>query len=421
MRALRLLLLLLILGSGFDMPTLLYGQVDTNGLLTPPSTLLPIDPPQPPAVAAPAPVTINTAPTMALPTGTTAPSTAPTNTPANLTPLENKVRPAITRVTSGSGTLPNGQGQIWREYDITTYSQNSPNVKKPEAVIVDWILRETGYESWHGDIPCLLNADSRTLRVYHTPEMQKIVGEIVDRFVNPDTTGESYGLRLISIASPAWRARALTVLKSIPSQTPGVQAWGIAKEDAALLVNELRKRTDYREHSNPQIFAVHGQTLKTASLRPRTFVQGFQVQQELWQGPLPLNNKIDEGYTFEFTPVLSIDGKTVEATMRCDIDQVEKMHSVPLDIPNVNGARVNLEVPQLSAQRLQERFRWPSNQILVIGLGMIPTPTPTDSTGGFLPLVSTAPPRVDLLLVVEPRGKVNANPTVQRATPTPLR
>ncbi len=85
-----------------------------------------------------------------------------------------------------------------------------------------------------------------------------------------------------------------------------------------------------------------------------------------------MNNKIDEGYTFEFTPVLSIDGKTVEATMRCDIDQVEKMHSVPLDLPNVNGARVNLEVPQLSAQRLQERFRWPSNQILIIGLGMIP-------------------------------------------------
>ncbi len=130
MRALRLLLLLLILNSGFNIPTLLYGQVNTNGLLTPPSTLLPMDPPQPPPVAAPAPVTINTAPTMALPTGTTAPSNPAPTAPTNLTPLENKVRPAITRVTAGSGTLPNGQGQIWREYDITTYSQNSPNVKK---------------------------------------------------------------------------------------------------------------------------------------------------------------------------------------------------------------------------------------------------------------------------------------------------
>src|SRR5207247_8699013 len=96
------------------------------------------------------------------------------------------VPPGVTRaqVTKGSGTLPQDHGQVWREYDIRPYTQRVTTTARPEQAIVDWILRETGYEAWHSDPVGLLSANHDVLRVYHTPEMQAVVADITDRFVN---------------------------------------------------------------------------------------------------------------------------------------------------------------------------------------------------------------------------------------------
>ena len=55
------------------------------------------------------------------------------------------------RVTKGPGTLPNDAGQEWREYDISPYTLRVTTTNRPEQAIVDWILRETGHEAWHGE------------------------------------------------------------------------------------------------------------------------------------------------------------------------------------------------------------------------------------------------------------------------------
>ena len=101
---------------------------------------------------------------------------------AGLAPVNAGITRA--RVTKGSGALPQDQGQVWREYDIRPYTLRVTTTARPEQAIVDWILRETGYEAWHSDPVGLLSANRETLRVYHTPEMQAIVADIVDRFVN---------------------------------------------------------------------------------------------------------------------------------------------------------------------------------------------------------------------------------------------
>ena len=67
-------------------------------------------------------------------------------------------RRPIARVTSGSGSLPNQHGQIWREYDISPYTARVTTTKRPEQAIVDWILRETGYEVWHREPLGILSA-----------------------------------------------------------------------------------------------------------------------------------------------------------------------------------------------------------------------------------------------------------------------
>ena len=150
------------------------------------------------------------------------------------------------RVTAGNGTLPNDQGQVWREYDISPYTARVTTTKRPEQAIVDWILRETGYEVWHSEPLGILSASPRTLRVYHTPQMQAVVADIVDRFVSSEAETRTFSLRIVTIDNPNWRVTAHRTLRPIPAQTPGVSAWLLSKEDAAVLLGALQHRSDYR-------------------------------------------------------------------------------------------------------------------------------------------------------------------------------
>ncbi len=148
------------------------------------------------------------------------------------------------RVTAGSGTLPNDQGQVWREYDISSYTARVTTTKRPEQAVVDWILRETGYEVWHSEPFGILSASPRSLRVYHTPQMQAVVADIVDRFVSSEAETRTFSLRIVTIDNPNWRVAAHRTLRPIPAQTPGVSAWLLPKEDAAVLLGALQHRSD---------------------------------------------------------------------------------------------------------------------------------------------------------------------------------
>src|SRR5690606_33640842 len=54
----------------------------------------------------------------------TANSYPATSSPASapITPIGAAPQPTRARVSKGSGSLPNDQGQVWREYDITPYT-----------------------------------------------------------------------------------------------------------------------------------------------------------------------------------------------------------------------------------------------------------------------------------------------------------
>jgi hypothetical protein len=340
-------------------------------------------------------------------------------TQPNVLPVEERATaPAVSRakVTNGDGTLPNNQGQVWREYDITPYTLRVTSTNRPEQAIIDWILRETGYEAWHGETVALLAADSRTLRAYHTPEIQTVVGEVVDRFVNSEAETHAFSIRVISLDSPSWRAKAQRMMRPVNVQTQGVQAWLLAKEDAALLQGELRKRNDYREHSAPHLLVNNGQTAVATAARTHNYIRGVLLSPEAWPGFQPIPGQIDEGYSMELSPLLSLDGRTIDAVVKCNLDQVEELQAVMLDVPTPAAPRqrTQVQVPQLSSFRLHERFRWPVEQVLLIGCGMVAPPVPVEQ-GLRLPLVST-PKRVDLLVFVESRGP-NGRPATVLAPP----
>ncbi len=328
--------------------------------------------------------------------------------------------PAVTRrslhVTTGNGTLPSEQGQVWREYDISPYTARVTTTKRPEQAIVDWILRETGYEVWHTEPFGILSASPRTLRVYHTPQMQAVVADIVDRFVSSEAETRTFSLRVVTIDNPNWRATAHRSLRAIPVQTPGVSTWLLPKEDAAVLLGALQHRSDYREHSSPHLLVNNGQATVISALRGHGFIRDVNPRPDAWQGYDELRGQIDEGFSLEFNPLLSTDRRSVDAMIKCQIDQVEKMVPVMLEVPTQTSPRqrARVEVPQMSNYRFSERFRWPADQVLLLGLGMVALPVPVDSTptvaGLPLPLLPSSPPRADLLVIIESKGPVAETP-----------
>jgi hypothetical protein len=354
--------------------------------------------------------------------------------PGEITPVQGApvaaAAPGITRaqVSKGSGALPQDKGQVWREYDIRPYTQRVTTTARPEQAIVDWILRETGYEAWHSDPVGLLSANHDVMRVYHTPEMQAVVADIVDRFVNSAASAYGFTLRVATVGNPNWRAKALTMMTPIPIQSPGVQGWLLAKENARLLVSELSRRTDYREYNSSQQLVNNGQSILLSTMRPRSYIRSATVTQTAWPGYQPEMGTIEEGFSLEFSPLLALDLASADAVVKLRLNQVEKMLPVKLDLPTTvaPNQRVQIDVPQMTSSNLHERFRWPTDKVLLLSMGVVATPGPTkdnpisDAVTGAMPMLK-GPPRADAILFVESAGIVapQAEPTTTRAANLP--
>ena len=355
----------------------------------------------PAATQPPAPITPITQSPQA--TATPAPTTAQPLTSINGAP------PTRARVTKGSGTLPRDHGQVWREYDIRPYTARAQGVAKPEQRVVDWILRETGYEAWHTEPLGILSASRDTLRVYHTPEMQQMVTDIIDRFVNQQSESEAFSLRVATVTNPNWRAKALPLMTPIPVQSPGVQGWIMAKENVAVLLSELTRRTDYREYNSPTQLVGNGQSIVISTMRPRSYIKGVLPTPNVWPGFQPEQGSLEEGFSLEFSPLLALDKTTCDAVIKLRLHQVEKMRPVKLDVPTpvAPNQRMEVEVPQVTMANLHERFRWPTNQVLLLSMGVIGTPGPArdNALTTALPILKTAP-RADALLFIEAKGSV---------------
>lgn len=334
----------------------------------------------------------------------------------------DRSRAPIAKVTNGPGTLPNDAGQVWKEYDISPYTTRVTTTNRPEQAVIDWVLRETGYEMWHGETVSMLSADRRTLRAYHTPEVQAVVAEMVDRFVNSEAESHAFNLRILSVGNPNWRSKAQRVLRPVAAQSQGVQAWLLAKEDAALLVADISRRNDFREYGAPQLLVNNGQSTVVSATRPRMYIRDVIYRGDVWPGFEPQMAQIDEGFSLEFSPLVSIDGQMIDAVVKCNVDQIEKMIPVNLEVPTANAPRqrTKVEVPQLIGCRLHERFRFPADHVLLISLGVVASPTPTTTAGltQGIPLISSNN-RADLLVLVESKGKVTeSTPPLPAVPPT---
>jgi hypothetical protein len=317
-------------------------------------------------------------------------------------------------------SLPAPHGQVWREYDIRPYTTQVRSTKRPEAALVEWILRETGYEIWHGEVVAILNATAEKLFVYHTPEIQNGVAEVVQRFTANGGEPIILNLRLIVLSHPGWQASWLHALTPMRVQSGGIRAWVLHREDASLLLADFRRRPDYREHHVPQVSVSNGQTTVVSATKARPYLRTISWRPEVWPGFSPETAFLDEGFVLELSPLLSVDKRQIDLALKLEIQQVERLVALPLEIASAGGqpSRPRVEIPQRAQLSLHERFRWTVDQALLVDLGMVPVPIPVDTSrlSGWPWPFTAAAPRGNVLLLIEARP-FGSSSTASKAPP----
>lgn len=322
----------------------------------------------------------------------------------------------------GGGSLPQTAGQEHRVYDLRPYTGYLKQHDHPQQAIVDWVLRETGTDVWFTSPFGFLNADRDQLSVYHTREMHEVVNGIVNRFVAGEKDPQVLSLRVMTVGNPNWRSRAHSLMQHVNVDSPGVQAWLLSKENSALVLNLLRQRTDTRQIQMMDLVTYNGQTQKLASTRGRNYVQNVKPAATGWPPYEPETGEIQEGYQLEISPLLSVDGASIDCVINAKIDQVDQLKPVELDLPlpNAQVHRAKIDVPQVVSWRLHERFRWPSDMVLLLSCGVIASPERPQAAVPLLNMemfTGTTAGRADALMFIEFRGRASDNLTSAPMTP----
>lgn len=333
------------------------------------------------------------------------------NLPAQATADRQQVSTAL---GAENDPVPQYSGQEHRKYDLRPYSAYLQNVDRPHRAVVDWVLRETGTEMWFTEPFGFLNASRDSLSVYHTPEVQKVVGSIVERFVAGDKDPQLLRVELISVGNPNWRLQVNTLLQNVTVQSPGVQAWLLNKEASALMRSVLRQRLDVREVQTDELVVYNGQTGCISKSRVRNFVQSVDMRPIDWPPYTPRSSSVAEGYKVTLSPLLSVDRNSLDCVVELAIQQIEKLFPLDLEFPLASGQyhRTRVEVPQVFSWQFKERFRWPSDKVLLLSSGFIFNPQSSDPSSVALALNSlsnASGTKVELLMFLEFQGKASEN------------
>ncbi len=373
-----------------------------------------------------------------LPAGANVPVPRTTDTPPSFrnNPAATGVAPtgpaATGQVTAG-GQLPRTAGQEHRVYDLRPYTGYLTKLDRPEQAIVDWILHETGSDAWFTSPFGFMNASRDSLSVYHTREMHQVVAGIVDRFIAGEKDPQVMNMRVMTVGNPNWRARAHMLMQHVSVDAPGVQAWLLSKENAAIVLSLLRDRSDSRQVHDVNLIMHNGQHKELASTRGRNYVRNVRRVPSGWPPYEPETGEVQEGYRLSISPLLSTDGQTIDCIIKAQIDQVDKLNKVDLELPLPNNQvhRTQIDVPQVVSWRLHERFRWPSDMVLLLSCGVVASPERAQSSIPMLNmsmLTGTTAGRADALLFIEYRGRASDNlgtstvvPQVANGASTPTR
>ncbi len=295
--------------------------------------------------------------------------------------------------------IPNDRGQIWKQYNISKYTSKFPRMSNPESAVMDWILMETGFEIWHSEIPAMLNVTRTTVNVYHIPQVQTIVEDLIQDFVNTDPLEHQFRVQIFTVNMPYWRQKIGNRLTPIPSFSMGSQAWTIAPEEMKDVLDILQKTPGFTNHASDAKSIPNGQSMRLNWLRTRNYVRNFFIRSGIQQKDEAL---LDDGFSFELMPLLRMNASMADAQIKFQVNHLDRFLAMNIDIP-ATPSRISekINVPLIGQFRFRERYQWNTENALLVSPGLTPPLTSTGETSSGSLLNTTQ--RVETLILIEYR------------------
>ncbi len=272
---------------------------------------------------------------------------------------------------------------VWRDYSLAPYTMRLTSAEQPERAVVNWIMRETGQETWHGEDPAVLCASRGRLRVFHRPEVQDDVAEIVERFVRPVQFTVSVEVDVVATTDLDWRNGLSHLLKPVAMGDDGQHIWFIAREDASLVRERLRAQRNTTFLAERHVVAPNGAPTLVETNHPVNYISSLELASGPYIGYQPVVSRLHEGVRFAFTPLWTRDGGQVDLNLKLTTRGVRKLHHAQSVAPLSTGNQTTtVQVPEVSTTLLERTVRWPVNQSMLISAGLQPA-GPSASRGAL--------------------------------------
>jgi hypothetical protein len=311
--------------------------------------------------------------------------------------------PAQAEEDTAAGNSPPEGGQSWRTFDISRYTGLAHSTINPQEAIVEWIFRRTGTAIWHGEQTAVLSASKSQVRAYHNPRILKTVSDVVRLFTDSTADTLSIRVRFVAASDTRWRYLVFSRLQPIGSGPQGQQIWTLKNEDAAQILAQLQIYQGFKPLAEQRLKMINGQTLKVATTDTIDYASGLQRDNNAAIGFQQATGQLEEGIVLRLSPLLEIDGDTVEAAIDLKATTVRSMHRTRiLTRREIGSGEVSIDVPEVMETRLNQTVKnWPLGQTLLISAGI--HPGILQNKGGFLNLriPGTVPTSTELLVFLD--------------------
>jgi hypothetical protein len=301
---------------------------------------------------------------------------------------------------------------VWRNYNLAAYTTRLNGVAHPEQAVVEWVLKQTGPETWHGEDPAVLSASRGRLRVFHRSDVQDDVAEIVDRFTRPVQPHVSMRVQFITTSDLNWRNGLVHLMKPAAVGPDGQHVWLIAPEDLSLIRNRL-KLDRQPGPVNQRLLANNGQPTTIETSQTVNYISGLDLNNGSYLAYQPIIARLIEGIKATLTPLWTADGSAIDLDVKVTTRQVKKLHYAQNAAPLRSGSQETVvQVPEVSATSLEQTLNWPVSQVLLISAGV----QPTKGNPGRGPL-NFSSGTAEILIFAELDPPVSARAAARRGAP----
>lgn len=252
-------------------------------------------------------------------------------------------------------------GKDWDVFDITGYTSRFQAGATPENGVQEWILRKTGDAFLPGGDVARLVVTPQQVKVYHSPEVQAAVQDVLGRFLYYTPGQFRCRVQIIQTKDQDWRRDIVNRLQSISTPT-GPNAWLISRNGASEFLGAVISEADGTILTNEEFVVANGQGALVRWASEQTRADSRNGSNYAARGPA--ENPEFDGVELRFSPLIDVDAATVEVDVNALVRRV-----VPPKENAFSGSRH--ETADVTNRENRNLYKIPPQKLLMLSLGQV--------------------------------------------------